>query len=452
MRKSLTIAAAIGVSLAVSLGASVGGGGSIVHAKSTARSLAAALPPAPADPYAKQDKKFKGQTIVYYGGSVGTDHLADVPLAKAFTKSTGIHVTLDEQPSTGTATYAQLQRVFSSGSSSIDVTRLDTIWPGAFGQYLVDIKKTAQPLLKLEFPTLLANDTVGGHLVAIPYQGDFGMLYYRTDLLKKYGYSAPPTTWTQLTAMAKKIQAGEQKTTKNFYGFVFQGNAYEGLTCNALEWINSYGGGTIINSKGQITLDNPKAKAALTLAQSWVGTISPRGVTTYTESDTQNAFLGGDAAFARNWPYMTAPALVNGSKVAGKFAVAPLPHGPGGKSSATTGGWQIGVSKFSKHQGAAEAWARYYASKPVSIWRAVNAAIVPTMPSVGSVPAVKKAQPYLVTVGNHTTHIVRPSTVLKTKYNQGSTYFFQGVSQILLGQSVDSNVSSIASELGNLHP
>ena len=116
------------------------------------------------------------------------------------------------------------------------------VWPGTFAQYLVDLKKPLAADSKLEIGSLLKNDTVNGHLIAMPYQGDFGMLYYRKDLLKKYGYSKPPTTWTQLTTMAKKIQAGEQKSNKNFYGFVFQGSSYEGLTCNALEGVASYGG------------------------------------------------------------------------------------------------------------------------------------------------------------------------------------------------------------------
>ena len=448
-RRSIFVASLAAVLILV-LSSVLSGGGRVVVAKQA--HTRAALPAAPPDPYAKQDKKYRGQTIVYYGGSVGTDHLADVPLAARFTKDTGINVKVTEQPSAGDATVAQLQRLFSSGSSSIDVTRIDVVWPGEFGSYLVDLRKPISALVGLEFPSLIKNDTVGGKLVGMPYQGDFGMLYYRKDLLKKYGYSSAPTTWAQLTTMAKKIQAGEQKTNKNFYGFVFQGNSYEGLTCNGLEWIASYGGGTIISPSGQVTLNNAKAKAALKLAQSWVGSISPKGVTTYAETDTANAFTSGAAAFARNWPYMASAAIVKGTKVEGKFGVAPLPHGPGGSSSATTGGWQIAVSKFSKHQGAAEAWARYYASKPVQIWRAVNAGIVPTMPSVATVPSVKKVAPYLTTVGNHTKRVVRPSTVLKGRYSQGSTYFYQGVNQILRGSSVDGTVSSIASELKTLHP
>lgn len=415
------------------------------------RAPAAGLPAAPKDPFAKQDKRFKGQTITYYGGSVGTDHLADVPLVKAFTKSTGIHVKIDPQPSKSDQTLSTLQQVFGSGSSSIDVTRLDIVWPGTFANYLVDLKKPLSALLKLEYPSLLKNDTLNGHLVAMPYQGDFGLLYYRKDLLHKYGYSRPPTTWTQLTAMAKKIQAGERKSNKSFYGFVFQGDSYEGLTCNALEWVASYGGGSFITPSGKVNIDNANAKAALSLAQSWVGTISPKGVTSYQESDTQNAFTAGNAAFARNWPYMDSPAILKGTKVDGKVGVAPLPHGPHGKSSATTGGWQIAVSKFSKHLGAAEAFARYYASKQVQVWRATYAGIVPTDPSVAKVASVKKAQPYLATAGKATRRVVRPATVLGGNYNKGSTEIFQAVNSILTGSSVNSTVSALQSELQSLH-
>jgi trehalose/maltose transport system substrate-binding protein len=74
-----------------------------------------------------------------------------------------------------------------------------------------------------------------------------GILFYRTDLLEKYGYKEPPTTWEELAAMAKKIQAGERAAgNPDFQGFVFEGKASESVTCNALEWIYSYGGGSVI--------------------------------------------------------------------------------------------------------------------------------------------------------------------------------------------------------------
>ncbi len=113
------------------------------------------------------------------------------------------------------------------------------------------------------------------------------------------------------------------------WGFVFQGNAYEGLTCDALEWVKSYGGGQIVEADGTISINNPQAAAALEQAKSWIGTISPEGVLAYQEEESRGVWQLGNAVFMRNWPY--AYALGNGadSAVKGKFDVAPLPIGRG---------------------------------------------------------------------------------------------------------------------------
>jgi len=114
---------------------------------------------------------------------------------------------------------------------------MDVVWPGAFAPYLVNLKPALGQQAKLHAAGIVLNDTVKGKLVAMPWFGDFGILYYRTDLLKKYGYSKPPTSWAQLGAMAKKIQDGEKAANPSFVGYVYQGNAYEGLTCDSLEWL-----------------------------------------------------------------------------------------------------------------------------------------------------------------------------------------------------------------------
>ena len=47
------------------------------------------------------------------------------------------------------------------------------------------------------------------------------------------------------------------------WGYVCQGKAYEGLTCNALEWVTSFGGGTIVDADGKVTIDNPRRRGRL---------------------------------------------------------------------------------------------------------------------------------------------------------------------------------------------
>src|SRR4029079_11999128 len=198
--------------------------------RATRRTISATPPPRAAAIKAK----YGGQSITFIGDSVGGGHTRDVALASRFSKATGINVKVVPHPTASDASYAQLARVFSSHGSSFDVAMIDVVWPGAFAPYLVDLKPKLGKQAKLHAKGIIQNDTVNGHLVAMPWFGDFGILYYRTDLLKKYGYGGPPKTWAQLFAMAKKIQDGEQKSNPNFYGFVFQGNSYEGLTCDAL--------------------------------------------------------------------------------------------------------------------------------------------------------------------------------------------------------------------------
>src|SRR4051795_8015283 len=181
---------------------------------SKAKASTAAATAPPSVPNAASIKsKYGGQTITFVGDSVGGGHQRDTALAKKFSQQTGIKVKVVPHPAASDASYSQLARAFSTHSSSIDVAMIDVVWPGAFAPFLVDLKPKLGAQSKIHAAGIVANDTVNGKLVAMPWFGDFGMLYYRTDLLKKYGYTQPPTTWTALFAMAKKIQDGEKAAT-----------------------------------------------------------------------------------------------------------------------------------------------------------------------------------------------------------------------------------------------
>ena len=367
-------------------------------------------------------------------------------LAKRFTKDTGIKINVVPHPAASDASYSQLARAFRSHSSSIDVAMIDVVWPGAFAPNLVNLKPKLGKQAKLHAASIVANDTVGGKLVAMPWFGDFGILYYRTDLLKKYGYKAPPKTWGDLFKMAKKIQDGEQKTNKNFYGFVFQGNSYEGLTCDALEWIASVGGGQYING-GKVTINNSKARSILDAFRVQIGKTTPRGVTTYQEGEAHTAFVNGDAAFMRNWPYAYSIAAGTDSKVKGKFNVTVLPHGARGKSVGTVGGWQLAVSKYSKHKAASIEFVRYMTSPAVEKFDAIFNSNVPTIPSVAKNKAVVRTNPYLKPQIATVNRVTRPAKYLKTHYNEGSKAIYQGINQILNGTPAKNVLPSIEQKL-----
>ena len=404
--------------------------------------------PPPVPGAAALKAKYGGQSITFVGdNAVGSSHKRDLLLTARFTKDTGIKVKLVPHPAASDAAYSQLARNFSSHSSAIDVMMLDVVWPGAFAPYLVDLKPKLGKQAKLHAKGIVDNDTVDGKLIAMPWFGDFGILYYRTDLLKKYGYKTPPKTWAALGEMAKKIQDGERASNANFYGFVYQGNAYEGLTCDALEWVASNGGGNFIDN-GKVTINNPKAAAILNLQRSWVGKITPRGVTSYAEEDARNAFDAGNAAFMRNWPYAYSASQT--TPVKGKFDVTVLPHGTGQPSVGTVGGWQLGVSKYSKHPDAAIEFVRYMTSPAVEKFDAIYNTNVPTIPAVARDKAVVKANPYLKPEIANVARVTRPSKYLKTHYQQGSQIIYQGINQILNGQDANSVLPGIASRLDRL--
>ncbi|HEX2910059.1 MAG TPA: ABC transporter substrate-binding protein [Chloroflexia bacterium] len=406
-----------------------------------------AIPP-PAVPNAAAAKKFSGQTITVSIDSAGPGAQTDQQLVDQFTKDTGIVVKSNLHPDSASDYYASLTRLFQGKSNDIDVMTIDVIWPGAFAPNLLDLTPVlGDTANKLLLDTAVQNDTIGGKLVAMPFFGDFGILYYRTDLLKKYGFSAPPKTWDELEQQAKKIQDGEKASNPQFAGFVWQGKAYEGLTCDALEWIASSGGGTIIDQSGKVTLNNPNAVKALNRAKGWIGTISPTGVTSYQEEDARNVWGAGNAAFMRNWPYAySLSADPTKSKVAGNFDVAPLPADSGSQPSGTLGGWQMAVNKYTKNPDASIEFVRYMTSNEVSKWRAVTGSYVPLNKEVLNDPDVIKTNPYLAST-KEVVRVVRPSRTTGVDYNEVSTYFFQGVAKVLAGQDASSVLSDVQNKI-----
>jgi trehalose/maltose transport system substrate-binding protein len=399
----------------------------------------------PAVSSAAEAKKYAGAKITYYADSVGINLELDKVIAAKFTEDTGIQVKVIPRPKDSTESYATFQRMFQGQSADVDVMTVDVIWPGAFAPHLVDLGPKLGEAAKAHIPGIVENNTVGGKLVAMPWYTDFGMLYYRTDLLQKYGFTKAPETWDELEQMAKKIQDGEKPTNAGFAGYVWQGKAYEGLTCNALEWIFSQGGGSIFDA-GKPSLNNPQAIKALTRARGWIGGISPAGVTGYEEEDARNAFQNGNAAFMRNWPYAYAIGNNEKSPIKGKFDVAPLPHDPDQKSAGAVGGWEIAVSKYSKSPDAAIEFARYLTSPEAQKFRAIVGSIIPTIPAVQADPEVQKALPFLAKLKD-VTLVARPSNVTGTRYNEASIAFFQGASQVLQGKDAKEIVPQVTQRL-----
>ena len=382
----------------------------------------------------------QGVTLHISCGAVGTELQLCKEESQAWAQKTGNTVVVVSTPNSTSDRLALYQQQLSAQSSSIDIYQIDVTYPGILGSYFIDLSKYfSQSDLSPFIPALISNDQYEGKQVAIPWFNDAGVLYYRTDLLQKYGYSNPPTTWTELTQMAQKIQAGERANGNDkFWGYVWQGDSYEGLTCDALEWIYSFGGGTIVDPQGNITIDNPQAAQAINMAAGWVGTISPPGVLSYQEEDARGVWQAGNAAFMRNWPYAYSEGQSADSPIKGKFAVTVLPKAdtPQGKHAATLGGWQLAVSRFSQHPAEAADLVKYLTSDSVEVDRAVKGSFLPSRLAVYDDPQVIQAHDFIHALKPvFSSAVARPSTATKDKYNQVSSAFWTAVHNVLAGQA-----------------
>ncbi len=261
-----------------------------------------------------------------------------------------IEVELRDFPNNSTQMHDQYVTILGGQSAEIDVINLDVIWPAEFAQagFLLPLDRFIE---EDKFPLdkyLKGGVNAGyfnGQQWALPRYNNTGLLYYRTDIVE-----APPKSWDELQAMAKLYQGKEG--TK--FGYVLQAKQYEGLVVNFTEFVYSYGG-KILDSNGQVAVNDPATVKGLQKLMDIVQSdIVPTDIKTFTEGETANALLEGQAVFSRDWPARYAQTQdATKSKVVGKIAIAPLPAGDAG-SAAALGGWLAGINKYSAHP--REAW------------------------------------------------------------------------------------------------
>ena len=362
-------------------------------------------------------------------GPSGSDVEFCLKHAQAWAAKTGNTIKNFSPPNSPTEKLALYRQLFAAKSSDIDVVQIDTVWPGLLKDHLLDLKPYSKGVEAQHFPAIIANNSVNGKLLGMPWYTDAGLLYYRSDLLKKYGLRVPQT-WEELTQTALKVQTGERaQGDTDFHGFVFQAKAYEGLTCNAIEWVGGQGGGTVVNADGEITIRNAQAAKALNLAASWIGSISPAGVLNYEEEEARGVFQNANALFMRNWPYAWALMQKNDSLVKGKVGVAKLPGNP---SAAALGGWQLGVSKYSKHPAIAADLVMYMTSAAVQKTRAIHGSYNPTLPALYKDKEVLEANEFMGALAEvFANSVARPTTATGLKYPQVSQSFWNAAHEVM---------------------
>jgi trehalose/maltose transport system substrate-binding protein len=360
---------------------------------------------------------------------------------REFTRETGIAIQQPPLPETlfsslePLAQVGLLRRVLKEGGPSPDVLGIDIIWPGILADDLIDLRPEFASELSLQDPQLVSSYTVHGKVVAVPYHTHVGVLAYRTDLLRKYGYSHPPETWDELESMAARIQAGERaKGRKNFWGYVWEGAATEGLTCTALEWQVAEGGGRIIEDDETISVNNPAATQAWQRAARWIGWISPPSVVAYHETDSLNVWDSGNAAFRRSWEWGYRLTHPMESPLRDRTGYTSMPGGRGGRVD-TLGGFGLAVSRSSAHPREAVALIHFLIARELQSKADPMHPKPAAGPQLYGLPKILQAYAPSPQLAQQSGRLVsRPSDVSGHAYEDVSRAYFQAVHSVLTGE------------------
>jgi multiple sugar transport system substrate-binding protein len=366
---------------------------------------------------------------------------------KAYPK---IGVTLQSAPTDTDTNRASLITTISGGASSPDVFMGDVIWPAQFGHagLAVPLSKYLPSSYLGSFASgLVDGATYGGQVYGAPFFEDQGFLYYRKDLLAKENM-AVPTTWEQLQSDA--VALVHKGLTR--YGFVWEGDSYEGLTCDFMEYLGSAGGTALDSSLTKATIDSAAGRKVLTFMRSLITSgASPAAVTTMQEPQAMAAFATGQAAFLRNWDYAWSYSQTasSPSSIVGKVGVAPLPAFAGGTYPGTSniGGWNLYINPHTKHLDTCLTFIKWMTSPAAQTILATQFSEIPTVESVRTSASVVAKNPVLATVP-HTRLIPRPDQT--PQYAKVSQAIYTNVNSVLTGAtSPAAGLSAAASQINS---
>jgi len=288
-----------------------------------------------------------------------------------------VHVKLLELPTSADQQRTQLVQREQAKSPECDVLGMDVIWTAEFAAqgWLRDVTPAIQARQSEFIPSTLDTAKINGKYWAVPFNTNAGFLYWNTTKVKQ-----GPKTWQQAYQMAKTDG-----------GIGYQGARYEGLTVDFLELLYSNGGSVLSSDGKKATIDSPQAQQVLSFMQQGIKSgAAPKANLTYMEEESRNAFQSGKVALLRNWPYVYA--LAKQAHV--KFDLEPLPKFGNGSAASVLGGYNLGISTYSKNPGAALSFINFATGPAAQKKFFIKSSLPAVLTQTYNDPAVKKSQPF----------------------------------------------------------
>jgi multiple sugar transport system substrate-binding protein len=293
--------------------------------------------------------------------------------------SQGLKATLVEFPADAQQQRNQFVQRQEAKSGECDVFSSDVVWTAEFAAqgWLYDMTPYIDGRKDDFIPATLETVSYDGKYWGAPDTSDAGFLYYHTD-----DVSEVPATWQAVYEDAAKKD-----------GIVYQGAAYEGLTCSFLSIAYAAGGKVLSDDGKKAEFDSPENLKALQFMVDGIKNgAAPKAVTTYMEEEARRAFESGRATYMRNWPYAYATGKKN--KNAPPFDVAPFPPFEGAGKAGVLGGHNDVISVYSKNPGGALALVDYRTGEEDQVTKMSEFSLPGALSSAWDDPKVKEALPF----------------------------------------------------------
>lgn len=234
--------------------------------------------------------------------------------------------------------------------TTVDIFGIDTPWVSQFGRagWAVPLND-AIPALERNFVTSgLDTFSWEGERIGVPFWGAITGLYYRTDILDRYGLE-PPTTLNELVEIVRTVREDDP----SIEGFLWPGAREESLVMLYSTLLHGFGGTYSVDDR--YAFDSPESIAAVEFLRSAIDEgISPRSVMGWERLESRNAFVNGTGIFSwDNHDIITWLDDPEQSEIAGKWDFIPMPAMPEGESVAVTGGFAFAVNPYTPRRDAA---------------------------------------------------------------------------------------------------
>lgn len=339
-------------------------------------------------------------------------------------------------------------------SPTPDVFAIDVIWAGEFAQrgWLEPLNDyLGEETIAAYNPSFLSAATVEDKVFAAPLYVDGTHLFYRSDLLEKYGI-AVPKTWEEVISASKTVMEGEGNP--QLYGFVSMWAKIEGLFMNWLSFING-NGASFFDTDGNVAVNSPEAIAATQtmVDMLYEDRIVPDSILTMRPDDARTLFQQGRAVFLMVQDFVHAPLSAEDSPVAGKFDFTRNPYFEGHEDAHSTamGGWLLAVNANSEHKEEAAKLVEYFTSYEAQLAAAIDENRAPGRTDVYAAPEMADAKLIKKFGEDYAVGVVRPSATTGSLYPRVSEVMQTEVTNALHRQkTVEEALNDAAAEVNSI--